>query len=134
MATWYINDNLPYLEEFPVRPTSFDGYPTSLWNIDDDIPYKSVFADMFSINEAPSAMWLIDDDLPYKSSFSEIHEINEAPYALWLMDGEELPYKWMFAYMYSIDWYPPTTSWLQYAGYIPYRPLPSLLVKIIKSS
>lgn len=124
MATWYINNDLPYLNEFPQRPTSFDGYPTSLWNIDDDIPYKSVFADMFSINEAPSAMWHIDDDLPYKSSFSEIHEINDAPYALWLMDGEELPYKWMFAYMYSIDWYPPTYSWLQFAGYTPYRPWP----------
>lgn len=95
MATWYINNDLPYLNEFPQRPISFDGYPTSLWKVDDDLPYKFVFAEMFSINEAPSAMWLIDDDLPYKSSFSEIHSINDAPMSLWRIT-DDLPWKVSF--------------------------------------
>jgi hypothetical protein len=101
MSDWKIvNGNLPFKDEFAELATGFDGYPESLWKIHNDgyLPFKVMFATRAHIDDAPDAIWRIEDGY--------------------------LPRKVMFAELYEIDWYPPTTSWLQYAGYIPYRPWP----------
>ena len=73
MATWYISNDLPYLNEFPAMPDGFDDYPAYIWHkTSDSLPYKPQFAEMPSIDDAPSSMWRISDDLPYKSVFPKM--------------------------------------------------------------
>ena len=131
MSDWKIvNDNLPFKDEFAERATGFDGYPSNLWIIHNDgyLPTKSAFATRAMIDDAPEALWRIKNDgrLPFKKNFTFVFPaiIDDAPLALWRIVNGELPHKVVFPRLYELDWYPPTTSWLQYAGYIPYRPWP----------
>ena len=131
MSDWKIvNGNLPFKDEFAERATGFDGYPSNLWIIHNDgyLPTKSSFATRAMIDDAPEALWRIKNDgrLPFKKNFTFVFPaiIDDAPLALWRMVDGELPHKVVFPQIYELDWYPPTTSWLQYAGYIPYRPWP----------
>ena len=48
MADWkIINGNLPFKDDFPTRPTSFDDYPDWIWHkVADELPYKVMFPKM----------------------------------------------------------------------------------------
>ena len=96
MSTWYINNDLPYLNEFSEQIDGFDEYPMSLWVISEDLPYKTIFSPEISIDDAPSTMWKIADDLPFKSVFGAAVSIDDAPSAMWKMNND-LPYKSVFA-------------------------------------
>ena len=93
---WLIetSGSLPTRKAYPKMIECFD--PEGKWLIDDDIPFRSEFPELIESIDIGD-IWLIDDDLPFRYDFPELIE--------------------------SID-NGPTTSWLQYAGYIPYRPWP----------
>ena len=101
MADWkIINGNLPFKDDFPTRPTSFDDYPDWIWHkVVDELPYKAMFPTRYAIDDAPEAMWKISDDLPFKTSFATRYPINEAPMALWMKYSGELPFKVVFPKM-----------------------------------
>lgn len=101
MADWkIINGNLPFKDDFPTRPTSFDDYPNWIWHkVADELPYKVMFPTRYAIDDAPEALWKISDDLPYKTSFATRYRINEAPMALWMKYPGELPFKVVFPKM-----------------------------------
>ena len=101
MADWkIINGNLPFKDEFPTRPTSFDDYPDWIWHkVADELPYKVMFPARYAIDDAPEAMWKISDDLPFKTSFATRYPINEAPMVLWMKYPGELPFKVVFPKM-----------------------------------
>ena len=100
MATWYISNDLPFLEEFPVRPTSFDDYPDYIWHkTPGNLPYKPQAAQMYAIDDAPEAMWKINTDLPFKSSFARVYGIDDAPNSLWRKEIDGLSYKVVFPKM-----------------------------------
>lgn len=101
MADWkIINGNLPFKDDFPTRPTSFDDYPDWIWHkVADELPYKVMFPTRYAIDDAPEALWKISDDLPFKTSFATRYPINEAPMALWVKEPDGLPYKIVFPKM-----------------------------------
>lgn len=105
MADWkIINGNLPFKDDFAVRPTEFDGYPDWLWHkTSSGLPYKVMFPVIHAIDDAPEAMWKISDDLPFKSSFAEIHRIDDAPAVLWRIVNGNLPFKSLFPTMYETE-------------------------------
>jgi hypothetical protein len=101
MADWkIINGNLPFKDDFAVRPTEFDDYPNWIWHkVADELPYKVVFPTLFAIDDAPSGLWKISDDLPFKSSFAPRYRIDDAPSVLWIKQPDGLPYKIVFPEM-----------------------------------
>lgn len=75
MATWYISDDLPYLNEFPELMQTDDA-PESLWKIADNLPYKVMFPDMPAVTDAPESLWrIIEGDLPFKVMFPKMYGI-----------------------------------------------------------
>lgn len=64
MAQWKIADDLPYLDEFPVRMSEFTEYPNGLWKIvdGDGLPFKTVFpVRMEYFTDYPKELWLVGD-------------------------------------------------------------------------
>ena len=101
MADWkIINGSLPFKDDFPTRPTSFDDYPDWIWHkVANELPYKVMFPTRYAIDDAPEAMWKIDTDLPFKSSFARVYGIDDAPNSLWRKEVDGLPYKVVFPKM-----------------------------------
>lgn len=88
MADWKIvNGNLPFKDNFPTRPTSFDDYPDWIWHkVADELPYKVMFPTRYVIDDAPSALWKkYPDGLPFKVVFPPMPK---APVMEKLYEGE----------------------------------------------
>lgn len=104
MADWkIINGNLPFKDDFAVRPTEFDDYPNWIWHkVADELPYKVVFPTRYAIDDAPPALWKISDDLPFRSLFAPRYRIDDAPSALWKIIDGNLPFKSVFPKMYDL--------------------------------
>ena len=104
MSDWkIINGNLPFKDEFPARPTEFDEYPEVLWCIDNSLPFKKMFSEMYAIDGVPAALWrIVDGNLPFRSTFSQMHRINDAPESIWRI-ADDLPFKIVFPPMYKVS-------------------------------
>ena len=75
MADWkIINGNLPFKDDFPTRPTSFDDFPDWIWHkVEDELPYKVMFPTRYAIDEAPQALWMkYPGELPFKIVFPKM--------------------------------------------------------------
>ena len=71
--------------------------------IDGDLPFRDVFPQMYSIDDAPNTLWkIIDGNLPHKTAFPQMYSIDDAPNTLWKIIDGNLPFKSMFPKMYGI--------------------------------
>jgi len=116
---WVIDDDLPFMYEFP-ELTKINDYPSLFWKIvDGDLPYQSLFPSMYRIDDSPSIMWLIrDGDLPYKTLFPELLKIDDFPASIWGSKNHSVPYRSRYPKLYN-----PVTvdAWFS-ANDVPFRP------------
>ena len=107
MADWYIVDGkLPFLYEFPVRPTGIEEFPASMWKIKDgELPFKQDFPQLIGITDTPLSIWrIVNGSLPYKRDFAPMYPINDIPYGIWgIKNDGTLPYKRDFPLMYPYE-------------------------------
>ena len=85
---WYIDDDLPYREEFPPMYEYTEELP---WYIDDNLPYREEFPSMYEYTE--ELPWYIDEGLPYREEFPEMYEYEES--TPWYIT-DDLPYRLEF--------------------------------------
>ena len=99
--SWHGNDNvLNYYWYGFGEPT-----PTELswFIIDGNLPYKNLFPEMKTIDDAPLGVWrIVDGELPFKVSFSEMKGVTDAPLSMWRIVDGELPFKLQFPKMYDL--------------------------------